>query len=78
MKDDLQQVLEQLHTEVGLQLLERIRSGNAKASDFGQAIKFLSDNGIDIESLKKGTMDELGSAVLGQLPFSNPADVTQC
>lgn len=73
----LEEILAELHDEVGKQLLERIRSGEAKASDFGQAIKFLSDNGIDLAARKSETLDQLGSAVLGELPFTDINDVTQ-
>lgn len=41
------EVLQELHSTVAKKLLERIQSGEATAADFGAAIKFLKDNGID-------------------------------
>ena len=43
---DLKELLVQLHEEVVKQLLERIKSGNAKASDFQAAINLLKHNKI--------------------------------
>ena len=43
---DLKNLLIQLHEEVVRQLLERIKSGNAKASDFQAAINLLKHNKI--------------------------------
>lgn len=73
----LEQLLQELHDEVGKQLLARIKSGEAKPADFAQAIKFLSDNGIDLPSRKGDNLDQLGAAVLGSLPFTDASDMTQ-
>lgn len=67
------ELLEQLHNVVGTQLLERIKSGEASASDFAQAIKFLSDN--DISSVKNPSVNALND-LLGKMPFSDPNDPT--
>jgi len=67
-------LLEKLHAAVGLNLLERIESGEAAASDYAQAIKFLKDN--DISASKAPTLDRLMNALDQHLPFTNPDDPT--
>ena len=56
-------VLDDLHTELATSLLEKVRSGTAKASDLNVARQFLRDNGIagvPVEnSPLKNLMDEL-------------------
>ena len=56
-------VLDDLHTELATSLLEKVRSGTAKASDLNVARQFLRDNGIagvPVEnSPLKGLMDDL-------------------
>lgn len=70
-------LLEQLHEAVGEQLLERIMSGEAKASEFAQAIKFLSDNGIEALPSENNSLGALNGALRDKLPFSDPSDLTQ-
>ena len=41
------EILEELHGSVALELLQRIRSGEARPADIANAIKFLKDNGIE-------------------------------
>jgi len=41
------EVLEELHGSVALELLRRIRSGEALPADIANSIKFLKDNGIE-------------------------------
>lgn len=71
------ETLELLHKMVGEKLLEKIQSGNATASDFAQAIKFLSDNGIDAAPGDDNTLGKLEAALTSKLPFSDPQDATQ-
>lgn len=70
------QLLEQLHEVVGMQLLERIQSGNANASDFAQAIKFLKDNGIEALPTDTNPLGALAKSLQGRVPFSDPSDPT--
>lgn len=69
------ELLEQLHNIVGEKLLERIASGEAKASDFAQAIKFLSDNGIEALPEGNDALSKLEGALKDKLPFSDPNSV---
>ena len=39
--------LEELHGTVAVELLNRIRNGEARPADMANAIKFLKDNGIE-------------------------------
>ena len=41
------EVLEELHGTVAVELLNRIRNGEARPADMTNAIKFLKDNGIE-------------------------------
>ena len=41
------EVLEELHGTVAVELLNRIRNGEARPADIANAIKFLKDNGIE-------------------------------
>lgn len=41
------EVLEELHGSVAVELLNRIRNGEARPADIANAIKFLKDNGIE-------------------------------
>jgi hypothetical protein len=66
------ELLERLHEAVGEQLLAKIESGEAKASDFAQAIKFLSDNGIEAIPTDNNALNELAKATTAKLPFSDP------
>lgn len=63
-------ILEQLHGEVARQLLVRIQSGEAKAADFGQAINFLKNNGIDAEATEGSALGELSGKLAEVLPFT--------
>lgn len=69
------EILEALHEAVGRELLERIRSGQATASEFGQAIKFLKDNGIEAIPTANNALGELEGALKDRLPFTEPDDI---
>ena len=70
-------LLEALHRVVGEQLLAKIESGQANASDFAQAIKFLKDNGIEAIPTDNNALGALEGSLRDRLPFSDPADLTQ-
>jgi hypothetical protein len=66
-------ILNALHNEVAKALLERIKSGEAKAADIAAAVKFLADNAV------KALPDEdatggLKAEIAKLLPFNNPPD----
>lgn len=69
--DDL---LNKLHEMIGEKLLEAIESGEAPASMFAQAIKFLSDN--DITSINSDALKGLENKLISKLPFSDMNDPT--
>jgi len=71
---DTKTILEQLHSEVAKQLLQRIQSGEAKAADFGQAINFLKNNGIDAEATEGSPLGELSGKLADILPFTGTDD----
>lgn len=68
------ELLERLHEAVGEQLLAKILSGEAKASDFAQAIKFLSDNGIEAIPTDNNALGALEGALKDRLPFTDSSD----
>ena len=41
------EIVEELHGTVAVELLNRIRNGEARPADMANAIKFLKDNGIE-------------------------------
>lgn len=59
--------LEALHEAVASDLLDKIKSGEAKASDLAVAVKFLKDNGIEAIPTNQ---NPLGS-ILAALPFAD-------
>lgn len=67
---DLAKILEDLHVEVAQGLLDRIRSGEATASDFNVARQLLKDNGIDSAPKKGNPLDNLAQS----LPFTDNDD----
>ena len=61
----LQKILDQLHTELAQELLDKIRSGEAKASELNVARQFLKDNGIEGLPMDNSPLKEL----VDELPF---------
>lgn len=59
-------MLDELHEQTGLLLLQRIRNGEATAAEIGAAIKFLKDNGATYDVI---TSDSPISNLLDSLPF---------
>jgi|TARA_Y100000310_G_scaffold189240_1_gene189203 hypothetical protein len=58
-------ILETLHGAVAKELLDRIRSGEARPADMANAIKFLKDNGIEGLPIEGSPLGNLVS----QMPF---------
>ncbi len=52
-------MLETLHECLAKELLEKIRSGEAKAGDLNVARQFLKDNGVECLPVEKNPMQEL-------------------
>lgn len=66
----MEEILETLHQEVAIKLLDQIQSGEAVASDFNQAINFLKLNGINAVSTKGSTLDKINKSICEKiLPF---------
>ncbi len=62
---DLKQMLNGLHVAVAQELLDRVKSGEAKPADISNAIKFLKDNNIDALPVEGSPLEGL----LNSLPF---------
>tara|TARA_R100001591_G_scaffold38376_2_gene49736 strand:- start:161 stop:379 length:219 start_codon:yes stop_codon:yes gene_type:complete len=61
----IEKLLDTLHTELAETLLEKIRSGEAKASDLSVARQFLKDNGIEGVPMNNTPLKDL----VDELPF---------
>jgi len=61
----LQKLLDSLHTELAQELLDKVRSGEAKASELNVARQFLKDNGIEGLPVDNTPLKEL----VDELPF---------
>ena len=60
-----QDTLENLHSQVAQELLQRIISGEASSADMSNAIKFLKDNGIEGLAMQDSPLGNL----VNILPF---------
>ena len=58
-------VLDELHIELAQTLLDRVRSGEAQASDLNVARQFLKDNGIEGLPVENTPLKDL----VDELPF---------
>jgi len=58
--------IDKLHEEVTQQLLLRVRSGEATASELSVAVKFLKDNGASLDVIMS---DNPMASLLKELPF---------
>ena len=63
---DNRPALEELHTVVAEELLNRVRSGDAKPADLAVAVKFLKDNGVDALASNDSPLKRLAQS----LPFA--------
>ena len=61
----IEKLLDTLHTELAETLLQKIRSGEAKASDLSVARQFLKDNGIEGVPMDNTPLKDL----VDELPF---------
>ncbi len=59
-------LIDDLHAEVTQQLLLRVRSGEATASELSVAVKFLKDNGASLDVIMS---DNPMASLLKELPF---------
>ena len=52
-------LLEQLHLVLAQELLDKVKSGDAKAGDLNVARQFLKDNGVECIPVESNPMQEL-------------------
>ena len=52
-------ILKSLHFELAKDLLDKVRSGEAKAGDLNVARQFLKDNGIECIPVENNPMEDL-------------------
>ena len=67
----LNKILDELHTELAETLLDKIRSGEAKASELNVARQFLRDNGIEGIPVDNTALKDLTD----ELPFERVEDI---
>jgi hypothetical protein len=63
-------LLERLHDAVTADLLAKVNSGEATASELSVAVKFLKDNGATLDVV---TAESPMAALLDKLPFDQEA-----
>ena len=68
----LNKILDELHVELGEQLLEKIKSGKARASDLNVARQFLKDNSYEVLPTQENSLRHL----VDELPFNEEETVT--
>jgi len=73
MKEDLTDLLVNIHKSLAQELLARIESGQATAAELSAAIKFLKDNGIDSEAKRSEPLMNLAAV----LPFDPDASIEE-
>ena len=64
--DKTKGILEELHLQIAEDLLERVQSGEATASEISIAVKFLKDNNVTVEIEESEPMINLAKT----LPFT--------
>ena len=52
-------LLEQLHLVLAQELLDKVKSGEAKAGDLNVARQFLKDNGVECIPVENNPMEDL-------------------
>ena len=67
MSKKLNKILDELHTELAETLLDKIRSGEAKASELNVARQFLRDNGVEGLPVDNTALKDLTD----ELPFDD-------
>tara|TARA_R100000541_G_scaffold55460_1_gene64358 strand:+ start:2031 stop:2264 length:234 start_codon:yes stop_codon:yes gene_type:complete len=71
MTRKVSEVLNDLHGALAEELLDRVRSGEAKPSDLGVAVKFLKDNGIEAIPTDGSYLQQL----FEELPFDEDEEI---
>lgn len=71
MNNSASEKLNALHEAVAEELLQRVRSGEAKPADLSVAVKFLKDNGIEAIP----TDGSLLKALFEDLPFDEDEEI---
>ncbi len=67
------EALEKLHAELARVMSDRLRSGEATASDLGVIRQFLKDNGIDATPRADNPLGQL----VNSLPFADPDKIAE-
>ena len=62
----LSKLMDELHIELAQELLDKVRSGEAKASELNVARQFLKDNGVEGLPVDNSPFKEL----VDELPFN--------
>ena len=65
------EILDSLHDAVSQELLARVRTGEATASELSVAVKFLKDNGASLDVI---TAESPLGNLLESLPFESVAN----
>ena len=73
MDKDLNDLMVNMHKALAGELLARIQSGEATAAELSAAIKFLKDNGIDVNAQQSEPMMNLAKI----LPFDPEAPIEE-
>ncbi len=63
----LNTILDELHVELGEELLQKLRSGKAKASDLNVCRQFLKDNSYEVPPTQENPLKHL----VDELPFDD-------
>jgi hypothetical protein len=71
MTRKVSEVLNDLHGALAEELLDRVRSGEAKPSDLGVAVRFLKDNGIEAIPTDGSYLQQL----FEELPFDEDEEI---
>ena len=67
----LNKILDELHVELGEELLAKLRSGKARASDLNVARQFLKDNSYEAPPTQENPLRDL----VDKLPFDEETSV---
>ena len=68
----LNEILDNLHVELGEELLAKLRSGKARASDLNVCRQFLKDNSYEVPPTQDNPLRNL----VDELPFNDEEKVT--
>ena len=68
----LNKILDELHVKLGEELLDKIKSGKARASDLNVCRQFLKDNSYEVPPTQENPLRHL----VDELPFNEEETVT--